>query len=432
MTALPVPQRDFHIFLSHASADKALVVEKLFRWLTDVAGMRVWYDADSLSGGVAFGSALADAILQCRALVVVISKAALQSGWVEEEYQLAMVHQKEFRDFRIIPVLIDDSEVPGFLKTKNYLRMPNAEITIEFCDGLLKALSNFDPGMQASLQYGRVRDIYVSRTWRDNESPFADAVCTVFADRGFRLIGDSRDQRVDDKTRVRGIMESCGGLLAVLPHRAGDPGGTSPYMIEEIQAAADLKLPYAIVAEKGVTVPDALAAKAVKVIEADAGTDVSSAVSTAASELSSSWITPPHPHYVFYATDFDEAHAKRTQIVRKMIERVTAMQCVMGEEIQQAVATSLQQEISEKIIQSFLVVADITGDNLNTIIEAGIARGARVRTVLISGDQRRDPPFMFRDQQIFYYADDVELLGRVNKLIYPFRRRVINYYLGKK
>jgi hypothetical protein len=73
-----------------------------------------------------------------------------------------------------------------------------------------------------------------------------------------------------------------------------------------------------------------------------------------------------------------------------------------------------------------MMIADISDQNLNTCIEAGIARGAGTRLHLVAREPRRSPPFMFRDQQVWHYSDDVALLGIVFRLVYPYRRRVLS------
>jgi len=422
---LPVDKRQFHAFLSHSSHDKPVIVEKLNRWMNDVAGLRVWYDADALSGGTAFGSALPQAIGDCRSLIVLISKASVNSNWVNQEINYALVHQNQYQDFRIIPVMLDDTLPPGFLGNNTGLKIPDAEFTLDAAEGLLKAIFRFDPSMQAAVQHGRVRDVYVSRTWRDAESPFADAVCAAFIGAGFRLIGDAKDQRKDDTTRIETIMSSCGGMVAILPLRADEPTKTSPFMLDEIAKAAALKLPFVILTEPGVEIPDALAKAALHVVSSPAA-QITDAAAHAAALLYADWQPPAQPQYVFYATDFDTAHEKRNGMIRRLIERTTAMQCIMGDAIEGTGTSSVQKLITERIRGAFLVVADVTGDNLNTMIEAGIARGANVETLLVSGDARHDPPFMFRDQQIFYYGDDLDMYGKINRLILPYRRRVID------
>jgi hypothetical protein len=72
-----------------------------------------------------------------------------------------------------------------------------------------------------------------------------------------------------------------------------------------------------------------------------------------------------------------------------------------------------------------MMIADISKENLNTCIEAGIAIGANVPLNLLSGDERHKPPFMFRDRQIWHYQDDLELLGIIHKLVLPYRRYIL-------
>jgi hypothetical protein len=73
------------------------------------------------------------------------------------------------------------------------------------------------------------------------------------------------------------------------------------------------------------------------------------------------------------------------------------------------------------------MIADITEDNLNTCVEAGIAKGTETKLNLIAKEPRKRPPFMFRDLKVFHYADDMELLAVVHRILHPYRRRILNY-----
>ena len=56
----------------------------------------------------------------------------------------------------------------------------------------------------------------------------------------------------------------------------------------------------------------------------------------------------------------------------------------------------MQTTIAETIRNSFALIADISDDNVNTCVEAGIARGANRDLHLIARGPRRRPPFMLR------------------------------------
>jgi hypothetical protein len=62
----------------------------------------------------------------------------------------------------------------------------------------------------------------------------------------------------------------------------------------------------------------------------------------------------------------------------------------------------------------------------NTCIEAGIARATGRQLYLLREDEPTRPPFMFRDLQVFNYADDAGLIDRVCSLLYRHRRRIIS------
>lgn len=73
-----------------------------------------------------------------------------------------------------------------------------------------------------------------------------------------------------------------------------------------------------------------------------------------------------------------------------------------------------------------MVLADVTDDNLNTCIEAGMGLAAGTNVELLARGKSRRPPFMLRSLQMPTYEDDVERLAVLHKIFRPYRRRVIN------
>ena len=424
MSALPIHKRQFHAFLSHAHADKA-VVDRLYAWLKETANIPIWYDADYLPAGSMIATYLPKAIDECRAMIIVLSQASTKSGWVEEEFNAAVGHRTQYRDYRIIPIRLEACDIPGFLQTTKWIDLVDGQLDVERANELLTGLYYDD----VDLDLGINRDLYLSRTWRSSEAPLADAVCQQLARAGFRLIGDSEDQAgFAQGQRVESIISSCGGLAAILPDRG--QGQTSKYMLTEIELAQKLGLPCLIVKESTVTLPETMAAAAVKVIDSDLKEAFSdeTGLQEGLEILKEEWSAPAHPHYVFFGTDFDEQHLSRNRAIKQTIQRVTAMPCFMGEDIRTG---QIQEVIADRIRNAFIMIADISADNLNTCIEAGIARGANTHFHLVASEPRQRPPFMFRDQQVWHYADDVDLLGKVHRIVYPYRRRVLNWELPR-
>lgn len=125
--------------------------------------------------------------------------------------------------------------------------------------------------------------------------------------------------------------------------------------------------------------------------------------------------------YIFYGTGLKSEHKSRNQLVRRLIQRVALKPCLMGEDIRHG---HVQHEIIERIVNANVMIADVSEENLNTRIEAGVALGAGVPIHLLSSGARRKPPFMFRDQQIWHYDNDVDLIGVIHNLVLPYRERI--------
>ena len=104
------------------------------------------------------------------------------------------------------------------------------------------------------------------------------------------------------------------------------------------------------------------------------------------------------------------------------------MSFILGDDIREG---PIQQDIIERLQRAFVVIADISEENLNTCIEAGVALSVKRRLHLVCANPRRRPPFMFRDQPVWHYADDADLVGRIHKIKYPYRRRILNLALRK-
>lgn len=423
-------ERPYFTFLSHAHADK-VVVDRINDFLSRCAGIPVWYDSTHIQASEVITSKLPEYIEQCRSMMLIISESSINSGWIREERDYAMLQRAKHHKFQIIPVLIDKklqidrpplSDFMGFINaTKSIIvdfTEPEKEL-VSFAN-LIKAFYCHDPLLKNS------RDVYVSRSWRESEAPLSDKVCRCLIEKGFRLIGDLEDQTGFDKgDRVSSIMASCGGFVAIVPDRGG--GTTSKYILKEVEIAASKNLPCLIVAEPTVKFPETFGIPIVRITSENIPSDIPD-FRIALESFIEEWNVPgpEMTHYVFYATDIDKTNQSRNTYIKEIIQSVTAMPCMLGEDIRE---DKVQESIINRINNAYFMIADISEDNLNTCIEAGIARGTCTKLYLIAKEPRRSPPFMFRDSQVFHYANNSELLGLVHRIIYPHRRRVINHEL---
>jgi hypothetical protein len=415
--SLPSQRRLYRAFLSHAHLNR-IMVDLMYHALSEKAGIPLWYDAHNLSASATLATSLAKAISQCRNMIIILSKASVKSGWVEEEYNAAIGQRAKYKQYRIIPVRIEECEIPGFLQTTKWVEIRDNKIDLRAAYELITGLY-YD---ETALRLENTWDIYISRSWRPKESLLPDYICHSLDQAGFRLIGDSEDQLKYDSEKVNSIIGSCGAYVAILPDRG--EGSTSKYALDELKFAQEIGLHCLIVAEPNVDVPGGLVPSVVRMSIQDIGkNEMNSVLSEEIEMLAEKWYRPSQPHYIFFATDFNSEHEQRNQFIKQAIEHITAMPCIIADSIPES---HIRETITQQISQAYLVIADITENNINSCIEAGIAIGAKRELRLVAYTSRSGIPFMLNNFQVFPYSDDTDLLYVIHKVAFPFRRRVLN------
>lgn len=105
-------------FICHSSSDKVFAR----RIATGISsrGYKVWLDEAEIKIGDSLIDKIEKGILKSDKLVAILSKKSVESKWCQEELRMALAMQIENKPIRVLPVLIDDCEIPGFLKEKVY------------------------------------------------------------------------------------------------------------------------------------------------------------------------------------------------------------------------------------------------------------------------------------------------------------------------
>jgi hypothetical protein len=108
-----------------------------------------------------------------------------------------------------------------------------------------------------------------------------------------------------------------------------------------------------------------------------------------------------------------------------VIERASNMRCDRGERL---LGDNVQAGIIDLIHRAAVVIADVSDDHRNTLIEAGIATGSGTRLKLMCHEPLAGVPlkkrFMFEGQEFFWYRTPEERLGLCYYFARQFRRRV--------
>jgi hypothetical protein len=97
-----------HVFLSYSRFDAEVAFT--IRRTLESAGHSVWQDLTAIKGGDEWIKSIEVGVERCYALVTVTSAAARHSEWMQIEY----LHAKR-RGKLILPILVDDSEIPTLL-----------------------------------------------------------------------------------------------------------------------------------------------------------------------------------------------------------------------------------------------------------------------------------------------------------------------------
>jgi hypothetical protein len=109
------------VFISHSSVDKPFV-DKLVRDLIKI-GVTVWYDKLDIKLGESIPGKINEGLSKAKYFIVVLSNSSVNSKWVLEELNSALMKQINLNGTFILPVKIDDCVVPPLLNHRKYVNL---------------------------------------------------------------------------------------------------------------------------------------------------------------------------------------------------------------------------------------------------------------------------------------------------------------------
>lgn len=118
--ALPTPK----VFVSHASEDKERFVSEFAERLLK-NGVDAWLDKwEMLPGDSLVDKIFEEGVKEAKAFIIVLSNHSVEKPWVREELNAAFVSRIN-KGTKLIPVVIDDCEIPEALKSTLWERIPD-------------------------------------------------------------------------------------------------------------------------------------------------------------------------------------------------------------------------------------------------------------------------------------------------------------------
>jgi TIR domain len=421
MAGIKIQKRDNDFFVSYGHGDLGRVTP-LVDLLKRTCGLRVWFDGVEGNAAVRSSELLAEAIGNARAALFCVSDAWKRSTWCKNEYEVSLSEQRMQTGFEIVCLRLDDVDPPGWFNTAEIVDM--RESSPPAITRLLRSLSSDVPR-----RFDNAEDIYLAAPW-SRPSPLVRETYEALRHTGWRLIGDTPNLKHLGEKRIESIQRTTRGVVAVMPHDPSEPDGcTSPYILQEARLAAKIGKPLLLLVEPGVVPPQDLVRAAFRdtsytLVPSPEGR---ATLATLLEDFDNSLQHVPHTDtgaFIFFAASL-RGDPSEADDMASVIERASNMRCVRGERVS---GDNVQTAIIDLIRRAAVVIADVSDDHRNTLIEAGVAMGSGTLLKLIC----REPPtgspfkkrFMFEGQELHWYRTPEQRLGLCYYFARQFRRQV--------
>jgi hypothetical protein len=117
------------VFISYSSKDREFA-DRFALQLVEKK-VHVWFDKWELHAGDSLITKIQEAVGGASALLVILSKASVASEWCKKELNAGLMRELEEKRVVVVPILLEDCEIPVFLREKLY-----ADFRTSFDDGL--------------------------------------------------------------------------------------------------------------------------------------------------------------------------------------------------------------------------------------------------------------------------------------------------------
>lgn len=126
------------VFISYSTKDKPFA-KKLESFLSSV-GVDAWLDEKRLKVGDSLIEKISEAIDESNYIVAVLSKSSVNSKWFQNELLWALTKERQLRKDLVLPVVIEECEIPSFLKDKYFIDFGSSESFLESINKLVDKL----------------------------------------------------------------------------------------------------------------------------------------------------------------------------------------------------------------------------------------------------------------------------------------------------
>lgn len=125
------------VFLSHSSKDKPIVT--MVSGDLEKRGIMTWLDAIDILPGEPIISKINEGLSNCEYIILFLSKNSVKSNWVTKEWETMLWDEVNHNKIKIIPVKLEECEIPKILQTKKYI-----DFSIDYNNGLNELINTIN------------------------------------------------------------------------------------------------------------------------------------------------------------------------------------------------------------------------------------------------------------------------------------------------
>jgi hypothetical protein len=127
-------------FLSHSSKDKPFVL--MLKDDIEASGVAIWIDVVEMLVGDSLIRKISEGIVNSNYVIACLSQSSINSNWVREELEIATTLSINSNRVVILPVLLEDCEIPAFLVTRLHIDFRQA---VQYDESFRKLLQRLNP-----------------------------------------------------------------------------------------------------------------------------------------------------------------------------------------------------------------------------------------------------------------------------------------------
>lgn len=213
------------IFLSYSHIDKPFAN----RLATDLRqkGHYTWIDDSEIKVGDSLIEKIREGIDKADYLGAIISQSSINSDWVKKELDIAMNQEIQGKKIKVLPILLSDIDLPGFLLGKKYadfrddsLYDSSLEEIVRVLDEVISEKSSYSPN-EAQLLAQKLESLEKQLSLSESEKNLLSSRLSIERKVIDPELNEAIKSENENHPELAEISRNFGFMLADIPATAG-------------------------------------------------------------------------------------------------------------------------------------------------------------------------------------------------------------------